>query len=166
MTAGVTYTPIATTTLGSDQTTVTFSSISASYTDLVVIVNCGIDNALGAGVTMRLNNDSGNNYSTTRITGNGSSAASYREANNSYIFNYNTFVPITTNVIFNLQNYSNTTTNKTILQRFNEPSLGTAACVSLWRSTAAINRIDISPEFTTIKFKAGSTFTIYGLVAA
>ena len=38
MAAGSTYTPIATTTLGSAQADVTFSSISGSYTDLVLII--------------------------------------------------------------------------------------------------------------------------------
>ena len=64
-------------------------------------------------------------------------------------------------------NYSNTTTNKTVLARGNNASdasyPGTEAFVGLWRSTAAINRIDFSSNSKT--WNAG-TFTLYGIKAA
>jgi len=76
-----TYTPIATTTLGSAASSVTFSSISGAYTDLVLV---------GAGtlasnlyLNVKFNNDTGSNYSRTELYGDGSSAASYRESNQS-----------------------------------------------------------------------------------
>ena len=39
MAAGSTYTPLATNTLSSSSASITFSSISGSYTDLVLVMN-------------------------------------------------------------------------------------------------------------------------------
>jgi len=69
----MTYTPIATQTLGSSVSTVTFSSISGTYTDLVLIAqpiaSAGVD------LELRFNGDSGSNYSCTQLSGDGSSPA-------------------------------------------------------------------------------------------
>ena len=81
MAAGSTYTPIATNTLGSAQASVTFSSISGSYTDLVLIINAGTSDASEQDCLIRVNGDTGSNYSATYMYGTGSSAASGRNAN-------------------------------------------------------------------------------------
>ena len=68
-----TYDCIATTTLSSAQSSVTFSSISGSYTDLIIISDAILasgNDALG----LRFNSDSGSNYSYTFMYGNGTSA--------------------------------------------------------------------------------------------
>ena len=76
MASGATYTPIATTTLGSATGAVTFSSIPSIYTDIVLVCN---DIRNGAAVTaIQLNGDTGTNYSQTLVAGNGTSAVSSR----------------------------------------------------------------------------------------
>lgn len=164
-----TYEPIATTTLGSNAATVTFSSIPSTYTDLIVVTNLMPDTAGGTGyIRVTLNNDTGSNYSTTYMIGTGSSAISGRVSNASslivdYTFGASTTIPATT--IFNIQNYSNTTTNKTALTRMSDQNAGfVIAYASLWRNTSAINRIDFNG--VTGGYKAGSTFTLYGIKAA
>jgi hypothetical protein len=162
----ITYTPIATQTLGSNQADVTFSSISGSYTDLILVmmtkVSSGVQNTL-----LQVNSDTGSNYSSTFLYGNGSSALSARGSNNPYGYaNYGSAV-FTSN--FNLQivqfmNYANTTTNKTFLARGNEAGSGTDAIVNLWRSTAAISTIKVYPSAQN--WATGSTFTLYGIKAA
>ena len=62
MAAGSTYTPIATQTLSSSVSNITFSSISGIYTDLILIVNIAETPSIGSFV-FRVNGDSGNNYS-------------------------------------------------------------------------------------------------------
>jgi len=52
-----TYEPIATTTLGSNQTTITFSSIPSTYTDLVIVSNMGTTTA--SYPFIRFNGDTG-----------------------------------------------------------------------------------------------------------
>ena len=68
------------------------------------------------------------------------------------------------NVIVQFMNYSNTTTNKTVLSRANNAATGTDAIVNLWRSTAAITSIYV--YVPSGNFATGSTFTLYGILAA
>jgi len=164
MAAGSTYTPIATTTLGSAAASYTFSSIASTYTDLVLIIN-GKTTASGEQATVRYNSDTGNNYSATSIYGDGSSAASGRSSNISFVPNgwFNATVPATT--IIQVQNYSNTTTYKTSIMRSNDTSSYIQANVGLWRSTSAINSIVIALS-SGGNWATGTTFTLYGIAAA
>ena len=158
-----TYEKIATTTLGSGQATVTFSSISSAYTDLVVVFVGNLSAA--ATCFLRYNNDSGSNYSQTDMVGNGTSAVSQRRTNATGFRLYDVVAgsnPIN-NLIFNVQNYSNTTTNKTTLLRGSDSGGEVGAGVSLWRNTAAINRLDFVTGAGT--WSTGSTFTLYGIKA-
>ena len=161
-----TYEPIATTTLGSNTSTVTFSSISGTYTDLVLITNVsGNDGA----ICIRFNSDSGSNYSNTGLRGNGTSASSTRATNGTYIAgtsNLSVTAGSLQTSIWNIQNYSNTTTNKTVFFRDGMATHITGATVGLWRNTAAITSLTVSPEFGSQVFYTGSTFTLYGIKSA
>ena len=162
MPAGSTYTPIATTTLGSDTANVTFSSISGSYTDLILIVNGGI--ATQGPLNIQVNSDTGNNYSYTRLYGNGTTATSDRFSNKP---NFDLgFFPnsLDNNSIIHFMNYSNSTTFKTVVNRWNSTGFA-AAVVGLWRSTSAITSIKLYNE-SPYNLKAGSTFTLYGIASA
>ena len=168
-TAAVTYTPIATNTLSSATSTVTFSSITGTYKDLVLIINGGTSvNDSFANLTF--NSDSGSNYSITRLVGNGTTASSGRSSNQTRIFIGYDAAPNTAfqfNSIVNKMNYSNTTTYKTVLTRDNSPAgtsyPGAAANVGLWRSTSAITTITLISN--TSNFISGSTFSLYGIGA-
>jgi hypothetical protein len=169
MAAGSTYTPIATTTLGSAAASYTFSSIPSTYTDLVLVGNFGI--ASSQYPYIRFNSDSGSNYSTTDLYGTGSSAGSSRESNGTKIWvslDIPSSTGIETNCIINVQNYSNATTYKTAISRDNSAANGTTATVGLWRSTSAINSITIGGfgGGAGANLSAGSTFTLYGIAAA
>jgi hypothetical protein len=169
MAAGSTYTPIATTTLGSAAASYTFSSIPGTYTDLVLI---GVTNNSGGNnqVYIRVGNatvDSGSNYSYTELYGDGTSAVSSRSSSQTNLLIGLTDATTTSpnsNFIANIQNYSNTTTYKTVISRSNAPARASEAIVGLWRSTSAINIITLSAGSSTII--AGSTFTLYGIAAA
>lgn len=167
MPAGSTYSTVATTTLGSAQSSYTFSSIPNTYTDLILIA------ALVPGATnydFQVGNgsiDTGSNYSSTRIYGTGSSAASDRQSNNNTgvtgnISNSST-IPI--NTILHFQNYANTSVNKTVLSRYNVADSYTFAIVGLWRSTAAINTIRIHST-SGQNIPAGTSLTLYGIASA
>ena len=170
MAAGNTYTPLATNTLSSATASVTFSSISGAYTDLVLVITPTIPTG-AYDILMRVGNgtvDSGTNYSVTRVSGTGSAANSTRSTSASGMFCTYYGSPTSTNpsiTTINLMNYANTTTYKTMLVRSNNASAGTEAIVGLWRSTAAINIITISLDAAT-NFSSGSTFTLYGIAAA
>jgi hypothetical protein len=161
MAAGSTYTPIATTTLGSATASYTFSSISSTYTDLVLV--CSWSKSAAARMNLYFNGDTGGTtYSYTRLVGDGSSATSDRLANFGIIDAGYTDTTIATSII-HLNNYSNTTTYKTVLIRVNATINAVAANVALWRNTAAINSITLGGANN---LQAGSTFTLYGIAAA
>lgn len=165
MAAGKTYEPLATQTLGSNQASVTFSSISGSYTDLVLIVNGGQSVATANG-GLQFNGDTGSNYSQTYLRGNGSTASGTRASNEAILRIDGIGWPTSNNAnsIIQIQNYSNTTTYKTVLTRFNAAVYGTEAIVGLWRSTSAINQIVVKSE--AYAWLSGSTFTLYGILSA
>lgn len=154
-----TYDCIATTTLGSDTGTVTFSSISGTYTDLVLITSAKYT-VNASHIRMRYNSDTGNNYSNTVIYGDGSSAASSRDSNVSFIAIARAGTEFATGIT-HIQNYSNTTTNKTSLSRGDLANSLTIAYVGLYRSTSAITTITLTADVGS--FTTGSTFTLYGI---
>lgn len=169
----LTYDPIATTTLGSNQATVVFSSISGTYTDLVLVAN--IKHSFGTTTDvifegLQFNSDTGSNYSSTYMFGNGTSAVSTRNTSRAGISIQGTQSSenyFSTNII-QIQNYSNTTTNKTVLVRASAGSssnTGAFAGVGLWRSTSAITSITINAT-STFTIQSGSSFTLYGIKAA
>jgi hypothetical protein len=162
-----TYTPIATTTLSTTSSLVTFSSIPSTYTDLVAVISGRITTGVSY-YQFKYNSDTGANYSRTGMTGTGSSATSEKYANETIGYPILTPLPTATSTfdisIVQIMNYTNTTTYKTYIGRGNDAGNNVTATVGLWRSTSAINRIDISPYAST--FTSGSTFTLYGIKAA
>lgn len=160
-----TYDCIATTTLSSTASTVTFSSISGSFTDLVLIFSG--TTTTGVESRLRFNADSGTNYSSTYLAGTGSAAVSgrYTNGNEMFITTYGTPSTDQGNCIIHIQNYSNATTYKTVIVRGNRVTsgFGPEATVGLWRSTSAITEIQLRAGSTT--WASGSTFTLYGIKA-
>ena len=155
-----TYEKIATNTLGSAAATVTFSSISGAYTDLVIVFNGTASASTSAG--LQFNSDTGSNYSNTYLLGDGTSPASGRISSATFS---SQFYPNTTigTAVINIANYSNTTTYKTILTRWSNTDNYASTNVGLWRSTAAINTVLLTGNGTN--FASGSTFTLYGIKA-
>ena len=165
----ITYEPIATTTLGSAAASVTFSSISGSYTDLILVV-VG-ETTTTVNVNLRVGNgsvDTGSNYSSTILRGNGSAAASvgYTSSTEWNIDSFASGSGNQKNYIVHLMNYSNTTTYKTVLAKASLPSAEVVARVGLWRSTSAINIIQVYPNGAGNLLAAGMTATLYGIAAA
>ena len=165
-----TYTPIATQTLSTAAVTVTFDGIPQTYTDLVLVAHLQNNNNSGSNQSayLRFNDDSGNNYSYTRLSGNGSTAASFRESSVTTGYIGNT-APLSSgvwgNFVAHIMGYSNTTTNKTYIVRTNNTNSATFLQAHLWRNSNkdAISRIDINIENTANAWSAGSTFTLYGI---
>ena len=160
-----TYTPLATTTLGSAQASVSFNSFSG-YTDVVLVCNFGTAKGSQDGLLFRVNSDSGTNYSVTRVSGNGSSATSDRTTSATSMIAGGVDGSDTTSVaIYNLMNYANTSTYKTVLMRNGFAGAVTNGTVGLWRSTSAITSITLTAESGS-NLRANSTFTLYGITAA
>jgi len=160
-----TYEKIATETLTSGSTSITFSSISGSYTDLVIVghqtaaTNCEIG--------IRFNGDSAGNYEqnfVSGVAGNAVIKGSNTDSGNQIylIWTQGTLPASWTGTIINIFNYANTTTYKTMLSRLggkNETNNNSGT----WKSTAAITSVTV---LGSSNFSTGSTWTLYGIKAA
>jgi hypothetical protein len=155
-----TYVALKQTTVDIATPSVTFTSIPQGYTDLVVVIN-GTSSA-GSELQYRLNGDTTSKYSFTQLYGDGSSAGSSRGSDRTIGRLGSTRT--TGNVhIGHFQNYSNSTTNKTVLSRESTAGSIVQAFVGLWRQTAAITSIEFLAE--TGNFDSGITFNLYGIAA-
>lgn len=159
-----TYEPIATVTApGGSSSQLVMSSIPATYTDLVLVINGGQATA-DQSYSLRFNGDTGSNYSNTQIVGNGSTATSNRNTSQTRGFIHSTAMnSLADTIIVSIQNYSNSTTYKTAISRGNSVSYRVVSSVVLWRSTSAITSITVLGD---ANFLSGSTFTLYGIAAA
>ena len=162
-----TYTPIATTTTSGNATSVTFSSISSSYTDLVMVCNAKFS---GNRTTMNLtfNSDTGNNYSYTQLYANGTTVGTGLVS--TYGVGYAGLISDQwQTVLLNFLSYSSTSFYKTALVRGNNlgstASEDVSATINLWRNTSAINSIKLAPA-NGLYLIDGSVFTLYGITAA
>ena len=161
----ITYESISTQTLSVAAASITFSSIPATYTDLVLIVNGGISSATQS-YGLRFNSDSATNYSYTFLSGDGATASTGRYATQNFIpLSWNAAsTTVADMVISHINNYSNTTTYKTVLSRHSNAALGVDDVTGLWRSTSAVSTILVYA--TSGNLVTGSTFTLYGIKAA
>jgi hypothetical protein len=161
-----TYESIATTTLGSATASVTFSSISGSYTDLVLVFN-GTTVTTANNLSLQFNGDTASNYSMTRLRGTGSAAESSRFTSQTSMFGPNISSTSSTisPVIWQIQNYANTTTYKTALARGGGSDVETTAVVGLWRNTAAINQVVVLVNGSQ-NMTSGTVVSLYGIKAA
>jgi len=170
MAAGNTYTQIASTTLGTAASSVTFSSIAATYTDLILVISARGTTVATSTSVYFTTNITGANYSSTWMVGTGVGATSSRYSGLSqgylgYISAASNASDSRGNVIAHFMNYSNTTTFKTVLSRGNVAEAEADAYVSLIRGTSALSTITVG-EGGGNNFVAGSTFNLYGITAA
>lgn len=159
-----TYEPIATTTLGSAAASVSFTGISSAYTDLKIIA-VG-KRVSGGALALQFNGDTGTNYSKTRLAGNGTTASSGRDTSASYISTNGWNATYEQLYEIDLFSYTNSTYKTCLIAMSADENGGgeVSRIVGLWRSTAAINRVDLLITSGTIA--AGFTATLYGIKAA
>jgi hypothetical protein len=165
-----TMTPIASMTLTSTASSISFSNIPQGYTDLKIIAS--VKQSADSPAYIQFNGDSGGNYSTTNIGGDGSSYASQRISNwgngiwyRSELISEGSYFGL---VEIDINNYQNSSVYKTIISRASVTSGTNTVMVGgvagLWRSNAAITYINFYPASTT--WESGSTITLYGIKAA
>jgi hypothetical protein len=149
-----TYDLIASTVLSSSASSVTFSSISQDYRDLVLV--CKTDNV----TVVRVNSDTSSIYYNVRAAGNGSSTASstFDEISWFSASNYGT----SGLSMWQFMDYSVTDKHKTVLSRVNDSTANVSMAAHRWASTSAITALEV----TTLgngNYSAGSTFYLYGV---
>lgn len=157
-----TYELIATTTLTSNQTSVTFSGITGSYTDLVCVVS-GKNSTSSARIDVMFNGDTLTNYSYLRLQGDGATPTSNKNGTITYMI-IGTLTTTQNTVIAQINNYANSTTYKTVVSRWNTADSTVGAAIGLWRSTSAITEIRFGVGSDTLA--SGTVISIYGIQAA
>jgi hypothetical protein len=163
---------ISSQTLGSSAASVTFSSIPATYTDLVLRYSVRL--ATGASIVnseqFRLNSDTTSNYSETEVGGSGSGAGSSRKSNVTAwelgYFNGNgsTSNTFSSHEIY-IPNYTGTANKAISYFGATEQNSSTdnqlQAIAKLYRGSSAISSIFIGNY--GVNFVSGSSFYLYGL---
>jgi hypothetical protein len=163
-----TYTPLATVTLGSSASSVTFSNIPATYRDLILVSATTNSNTGAQDAFLRYNGDTGSNYNLVYadISNNGNIiSSSLSSVNYQYHFyNYSGTSSTINTCIVQLMDYSATDKHKTVLHRFGSANNMIGMYASRWASTAAINSVQLY-TFGGPTFQTGSTFSLYGVIA-
>ena len=158
-----TYEPIATTTLGSAATIISFSSIPQTFTDIRIVLSIKGVTTAGSPVRIEMNNDAAN-FGATWIYGDGASVVSGRGANTYGRLSGNIGIAGTGPLLVTCDLLSYTgSTQKTLLAEFTNDNNGTggvARTVNLFLSTAAITQLTLRYDGT---FAIGTTATLYGI---
>lgn len=157
-----TYIPLANITLTSAVTTVTFSSISQSYRDLVLVANYTVDN----GATDVLFSGLGSSGSNTVAYASSSTPASTTSTNATFsraiVSNPGTGLVVST---LNIFDYSTADKVKTVLMRTSANGAYVDMRVARGAATTAVSSFSIAASATSTKFNIGSTFALYGIAA-
>jgi len=161
-----TYEPIATTSLSASTSTITFSSIPSTYTDLkFILVGKG---ATATNVNLRFNGDTGGNYFAAYLQGNGSAAsANYQSSiDNIYLtqaINWSDTYPSFLEAdIFSYAGSLQKTITASTSGDYNGSGFATK-WVGRWASTSAITSLSITAPSN---WAVGTTATLYGIKAA
>lgn len=163
-----TYEAISTTTLGSAASTITFSSIPGTYTDLRLVIVPTVASGTGY-LLMRFNSNSATNYSLTEMYGTGSSVFSARSTSQTEInLTGNGLGVTTTPHLYTVDIFSYAgSTNKTCLITASEDENGSGYVIrqiGLWRQTSAITSISFTSSGSN--YASGTTATLYGILKA
>lgn len=173
--------PLQVITVGpSGASSITFSNIPATYNHLQVRI-LGQTNRGTYGTDsyyMRFNSDTGSNYNSGFIRGNGSSPAAYHANGNQSLIEIGSALGTTTASsytfgvsVIDILDYSNTNKHKTLRALTGTEINGTIAgyggfvylTSGLWRSANAISSIQFTFDNTVQPY---SSFALYGIKAA
>lgn len=160
-----TYTPIASTTLSSSQSTVTFSNLdtaAAGMRDLILVMRA--TGATGGGNFRLAFNSSTANFTRVYMTGSGSSASSGSQSDSLITDNAFWNTTSATMSIVHIFDFSQTNKHKSVLARSDNAANGTDANALRWANTSAITSITIDSNLSS-QFASGSTFSLWGVIA-
>jgi hypothetical protein len=149
-----TYEPIASNTLSSATDTLTFSSISSNYTDLILTTNCRMAAGTNA-YYVRFNSDTGGNYSF---------ATSFGSVSGNQMMVGVGETTVQSSVV-HINNYSNATTYKPVFSQVANSGGYARLIVGSWLNINAINSVTVL-VLGGATFSIGSSFTLYGIKGA
>ncbi len=154
-----TYDLIASNVLTTTASSVTFSSISSSYRDLIFRIVVGTSTS--GQIIYEFNGDTtALNYPSCFLEGDGGSAASTTNRNNRLDAS-TTSLELTASL--QIYDYAQTNKEKCSIIRGDNATSKTYTLAGRWANTAAINQVVFTPQSGT--FNIGSSFYLYGIVS-
>jgi len=158
------YESIATVTVSTAVSSITFSSIPGTYKHLQVR-GVGKSVASGIWVTLKMNSDAtAANYYSHRLLGNGSAASASSAAGSTAGADFTTFYPTgSTAFVTDILDYTDTNKKKTVrtLSGYDANGSGEFNYMSnLWQGTAAITTLTFG---NTANFEQYTHFALYGV---
>lgn len=164
---------IATANASGSASSITFSSIPSTYQHLQLrwLARSSFA-ATTSAAGVRLNGDSGANYATHRVLGDGSSTAEGGSTSQTYaggplsIASDSSTANCFTVGILDIHDYASTTKNKTLRFSFGHDFNGSGVVFmssSLWLNTSAVNSLTFLLADSARNFTNTSTFALYGI---
>lgn len=155
-----------TTVTGSAKADITFSNIPATYRDLVLVCNSGLDSGADQDQSLQFNGDTGSNYNVVIMWGEGTAQGSQAYSNQTNLlldFYASLTTALSNTTIVHIMDYAATDKHKTVLSRANRASAGVDAIAGRWASTSAITSIKYFANGRNLR--VGSTVSLYGIVS-
>jgi hypothetical protein len=149
---------LATTTLTGASTSITFSSIPATYKDLILVIS-GTSTSGIAETIMRFNSDTATNYSRVTMFGTGSTTGSFAGSATGIGF-FDAFTSVGMSIA-QIMDYSATDKQKTVLIRRSFPADNVAATGARWANTSAITSVSLAVISSSLAI--GTTISLYGV---
>lgn len=147
-----THISLATVTLTSADSEIVFSSIPATYRDLILVV-AGTSNSAGRAFFVELNGDTGNQVAQYI-----NQSSAYSDTDFYIISNTTEF-----NAIVQIMDYSATNKHKVMLLRNSSADTDSWAGAGRWTSTAAVNSVRITRAGYNLQ--TGTRLSLYGVHA-
>lgn len=154
-----TYELISSQVLSTSAASVSFTSIPATYRDLVLVVEASVTG--GASAFLRFNSNSGSNYNYVLMRGNGSTATSSKANAQTELFigyNFNKGL-----YKISIMDYSATDKHKSTISRTDNANQ-TEAFAGRWAITSAVSSITFTLSGGE-SWTSGSTFYLYGIAS-
>jgi len=152
-----TYTLISSVTVGSGgAASISFTSIPATYTDLLIKLSARGDAAATTwqNVRLRFNSDSGSNYTHRTLAGLGTTIATGTQTTVYNRFSYAPYLLVTASIFSNSEYYiSNYTSSNNKSMSYDSSAENNSSSVyalavsgAVWNNSAAISSIEITPD--------------------
>jgi hypothetical protein len=159
-----THIALATHTLTSTTTTITFSNIPSTYRDLVIVANFRMS-GIGSATRLRFNSNSDSNaYTSLHMASNGSAINAYLDPSTSMRVFGQAAGP-TTNWqvgIIEIFDYSQTNKNTMVLGRYSGGDNDVAAFVGRWINNSLVTSVTLF-DVLGQSYQIGDTFSLYGI---
>jgi hypothetical protein len=160
------YDALWSTTLAASASSITISNIPTGYKHLQLRGIYQLSSA-GENVNFRANSDSGTNYVSHQLSGNGTAASSSSNTGETYSrvgYSAVTTASYFSTSVIDILDYANTNKYKTLRTLNGSDANGSGAVQlrsGLWMSSSAINAITLSTS--TGNFNQYSSFALYGI---